>query len=143
MKLFLIAPFTGMLNPETGLIQDQYRTWLEKIIRFLESKGHQVISKHVREKWGEDLNTPEDAIEHDFDSAKTSDLIIAYLGNPFSPGVQMELGIALCYHKKIIVLTESKSEIPYLVRGLHKLTDTVFIEFKNEEDLITKLDKHL
>jgi nucleoside 2-deoxyribosyltransferase len=143
MKIFLIAPFTGMLNSDTHLIQDQYRTWLEKIIRFLESKGYQVISKHVREKWGKNLEKPEVAIKNDFDSVKKSDLIVAYLGNPFSPGVQMELGIALCNHKKIIILTEWDSDLPYLVKGLPQLTDTIFVKFKDEEDLIIKLDNHL
>lgn len=141
MRIFLSAPFTEKLDPGKRLIQPVYRSWLEKLIGFLERKGHQVFVAHVREAWGEKLEPPEIAIANDFASIKDSDLVIAYIGNPYSPGVQMELGFASSFGKKIIILTETESESPYLVRGLHQLTDTMLIRFNTQEDLITKLDK--
>lgn len=141
MRIFLSAPFTEKLDPHTQLIQPVFRRWLERLINFLEGKGHQVINAHVREAWGEKLEPPEIAIANDFASIKDADLVIAYIGNPYSPGVQMELGFASSFGKKTIILTESDPEIPYLVKGLHKLTNTVIIRFNTQEDLIAKLDK--
>jgi hypothetical protein len=141
MRISLSAPFTERLDPHTQLIQPMYRNWLARLISFLEGKGHQVINSHVREDWGGKLEPPEIAIVNDFTSIKDSHLIIAYIGNPPSPGVQMELGFASSFGKRIIILTETDSEMPYLARGLHRLTDAVLIRFDSQEDLIAELDK--
>ena len=115
--------------------------WLERVIAFLIGKGHQVANSHVREVWGQELDSPETAVKKDLTSIRKADLIVAYLGSPPSPGVQMELGMALSFSKPIVVLADRESTIPYLVRGLHHLTDSFLIQLDDEQNLLTELGR--
>jgi hypothetical protein len=139
MKVFLAAPFTQTIDQKTGLVDPSYRDWLEAIIRLLRIQGHEVICAHEREKWGQDLDAPGAAMRADFDAIKDSDLVLAHIGNPVSPGVQMELGIALSFGKRLIVLAEVESNAPYLIGGLCELADCRILRFDDPLKLLDTL----
>ena len=139
MKIFLSAPFTDKVDKNTDLIDPTYRDWLEKLIFFIEKRNHQIISSHVREAWGKKRDLPEVAIVNDFTSIREADMLIAYIGDPPSLGVQMELGYASSYHKKIVILCDSGTRLPFMVEGLHKITEVCLIRFENSEDLFSKV----
>jgi hypothetical protein len=141
MKIFLAGPYTGKLEPETGLINSEYRRMLEDIIVFLETKGHIVFNAHKREKWGAAIEPPETAIVNDFVALKESQMIIAHLSTPLSPGVQWELGVAASFGIKTVLLKESNAENAYLLDGMHKLTETYQIAFNDLEELLGELEK--
>jgi len=143
MRIFLAAPFTGKIDPATQLIEQSYRVWLESIIQDLESEGHSVTGAHIREHWGAKLEPPEVAIQNDFNSVRECDLAIAYLGNPPSPGVQMELGFAIAFKKPIIIIHEKQSTPPYLVKGIRKLTLASEIAFTDRDQLLKSLRKKI
>jgi len=135
MRIFVAAPFTGSIQKETRRLPDDYRQWLAKIIRELRASGHEVLCAHEREQWGEKLDSPETAIHLDWEAIRKSDVLLAYLGNPPSPGVQMELGYASALQKTIIVASEKHSDVPYLVRGLTRITNTIFVQFEDPSGL--------
>jgi Nucleoside 2-deoxyribosyltransferase len=118
LKIFLSAPMTQYLISDASSEFDLFRNHWSLIASALEHSGHEVFSAHKREAWGDDLATPEAALKADVSDLLASELIIAYIGNPPSPGVQMELGYAIATHKRILVFTENQPNEPYLVRGL-------------------------
>jgi nucleoside 2-deoxyribosyltransferase len=128
MKIFLAAPFTQMLDGETSRFAVPYREWLEEIIAFLRDAGHEVISAHIRELWGDALQPPSVALANDWAGIRQADVVIAHVGNPPSPGVQMELGIALSLGKRLVVLTSRDAFVPYLNRGLPDVADCIICE---------------
>ena len=81
--------------------------------------------------------------ENDFFAIKKCDVLLAHLGDPQSPGVQMELGIALTLKKRIIVLTEQGTQKPYLVKGLSGIVNVQYVEFNSDIDLYEQLDQIL
>jgi nucleoside 2-deoxyribosyltransferase len=143
MNIFLAAPFTDRIDPSTHVMEQSYRRWLEQIIQYLESLGYRVIGAHRREDWGAKLESPETAIQNDFAAVRDCELLIAYPGNPPSPGVQMELGFAAAFKKPIILIQENQSRIPYLLTGLGKLTRTSLIRFTNSTQLLEQLGREL
>lgn len=143
MNIFFAAPFTDRIEPATQLIEESYRKWLESLIVDLTAMGYSITSAHIREHWGEKLESPRLAIQNDFDSISNCDLIVAYLGNPPSPGVQMELGFAVALKKPVIIIREHNSPVPYLVRGLGKMTDATEICFINRVQLMRRLSSKL
>lgn len=143
MKIFLAAPFTDRIDPSTHVVEQSYRRWLELIIQHLESLGHRVIGEHSREDWGAKLEPPKTAIQNDFNAVRDCELLIAYLGNPPSIGVNMELGFAIAFQKPIIVIQEKQSRIPYLLDGIGRLTRTSQIRFTNNNQLLEQLSREL
>jgi nucleoside 2-deoxyribosyltransferase len=87
--------------------------------------------------------SPKEAIKVDFGEILIADCLVAYIGNPPSSGVLMELGFAASIKKPIIIFTENDNLIPYFARGLEAWTDTHIINFDDFSDLCNKFDKVL
>ena len=143
MKIFLAAPYTLCIDKKTGIIKQNHKSWLNDIISFLESKNVEIISAHRRERWGENIYSPEDAIYADFKSLDEVDMLFAFIGNPPSSGVLMELGYAASRQKKICIFFNNETPVPYLAQGLNRWTDTAFIEYSNFESLKVEFNKLL
>jgi nucleoside 2-deoxyribosyltransferase len=141
--IFLAAPFTQTLDDSTKQVSSEYRKWLEKLIRHLESHGDQVFSAHTREQWGTKLDEPAHALKADMHALEKSDWVIALVGDPPSPGVQMELGAALLLNKRIAILVKRGEFVPYLVRGLNTLPYAQTIEYSNEDEAMAALSATL
>ena len=107
---------------------------ISNLIEFLRQKGHTVVNALEREAWGENIYSPEDAIELDFQGVMEADVLVAIIGNPASPGVQMELGVASTHKIPILCLYQTEQFVPYLVMGLNRLTPTHYIEYTSLEE---------
>lgn len=143
MKIFVAAPFSDKIDPKTGTTTPDFTNKLKLLLDELRSKRHNVICAHEREQWGLNLDTPDEALDLDFKGIENSDCLVALLGNPPSPGVQMELGAAIILRKPIICLIKKDSIVPYLVMGIHRLTKIKYIEYETikqaTQDLINVL----
>ena len=142
-KIFLLAPFGNHINPDTGLIHDNNKEFIEKIISHLEKKGHIIENAHRRERWGLEWMKPEVCTPLDYKLIQDSDLIIAIPGHPASGGVHVELGWASSLKKKIMILLEDGKEYSNLVTGLNTITDVKFIKLKDNHEHLNDLDKLL
>jgi len=139
MRIFLAAPFSSVYRKRTGKIDSKFRERLETIIKLITEKGHNVISAHVRENWGQNLMSPDEFTPLDLNLIKECNLVVAYLGHQPS-GVYVELGWASALQKRIIVLAEHPiSQLSPLVQGLSRITETTIISFRDENELVTKL----
>jgi len=139
MRIFLAAPFSNVYRSRLGKVDSRFRKRLETIIKLIMKEGHDVISAHLRENWGQNLMPPSEFVPLDFNLIKECDLVIAYISDQPS-GVYVELGWASALKKKIIVLTDQPiSQLSPLVQELPRITQAVIISFKDENDLLMKL----
>jgi hypothetical protein len=128
LKVFLSAPLTQYVLAEDPAELDDFRAQWGHVAEAFERSGHDVFSAHQREAWGANLDTPESALKADVAGLIASELVVAYIGNPPSPGVQLELGYAIANHKQLLVFIEYGQEEPYLVRGLEAWPRTEVVD---------------
>ncbi len=132
-NLFVCAPITQISDPKTQVMDPQFRTWLTPFLDRLKADGHEVVCAHEREKWGESPYPPPRALIADLDAIKAADAIVAFIGDPVSPGVQMEIGYALSFPKPVVWIEQPGSKVPYLMEGLDAATRTVRLPFREED----------
>jgi hypothetical protein len=125
-SVFLSAPLTQYVNDPNSL--EGFRREWTGIADDLEHCGHTIFSAHRREAWGAALDEPLSALKADIAGIVNTDVIIAYVGQPPSPGVQLEIGYALAAHKDLLVFIERDQSEPYLVRGLGGLPGAKVVE---------------
>jgi hypothetical protein len=138
LRVFLSAPltqYTGDPPTMTG-----FRAHWEHVITRLSSSGHQVFSAHVREGWGLALDPPAAALRSDLSGVLESDLLIAYVGNPPSPGVQFELGCAITASIPTLIFIDADQATPYLVRGMHTLPNVDVVDVADIAQLCGELE---
>ncbi len=135
MKLFLSAPLTQYLAMPGRTTLDDFRTEWTRLTEVLEAAGHDVFSAHRRESWGADLDLPGPALSADLAGLDESDLVIAYVGSPPSPGVQLELGYAVARQKSLVVFVDRGQAAPYLVRGLPTVTEAEIVDIETLADI--------
>ena len=54
-------------------------------------------------------------------------VVVAMLGVPPSPGVQLEIGYALAKRKKLVIVTEADDPMPYLIRGVVERESAILV----------------
>lgn len=138
-KVFVAAPFTQTINPETGFVDSEYRLKLEPVLEALRSAGYEIFSAHDRENWGEALEDPATALRRDLNELSDADIVVAFVGSPPSPGVQMELGAAAIMGKPVIFLVEDGAASPYLLDGLPTVTTGIRINYHSGADAAQKV----
>jgi nucleoside 2-deoxyribosyltransferase len=146
LRIFLAAPFTGQVQATasgTALAAD-YRSFLESVLALLRGQGHAVVSSHEREDWGERIFEPQEAIGLDFKEVQACDLLLALVGDPISPGVQMELGYALALQRPISAYhTQARNELPHLLQGIDVFPNATLSRYESSADLLGQLKRAL
>jgi nucleoside 2-deoxyribosyltransferase len=138
MKIFLAAPFTQLLEPDGAGI-GRFRAIIREVMTIIEEAGHSVVCAHEREEWGLRLDTPARALKLDLTEIEISDVLLAIVGSPPSPGVQLEIGFAIAKQRKMVVCVKLGDFVPYLLRGIDSLPSVVLLEYSQETDLLAKL----
>lgn len=128
--IFLSAPFSQLLVD--GGLGVEVRERLNAVIDHLEAKGWSVGNAHKREGWGARLDSPHTAVRADLQGIEDSGVLVAILGSPPSPGVQLEIGFALARNKKLVIIAESDDPMPYLIRGVVEQESVVLIRQTND-----------
>jgi hypothetical protein len=127
-RVFLSAPLTQYVVASDPNPLEGFRCEWTGIADDLERCGHTIFSAHRREAWGAALDEPSSALKADIAGIVDTDVIIAYVGQPPSPGVQLEIGYALAAHKELLVFIDRDQPEPYLVRGLDNLRGAKVVE---------------
>jgi hypothetical protein len=123
--VFLSGPFTQLLRGNE--LPVEFRERLTAVIDHLEAKGWSVDNAHRRERWGARLDSPYTAANADLDGIEKAGVLVAFLGTPPSPGVQLEIGFALARNKKIVLIADEDDQMPYLIRGMVERDSVVLI----------------
>ncbi len=128
------APLTQLVasgSPRSA----QFKGYWERLMDTLDASGHEVFSAHRREAWGTRLDPPESALAADLGGLRWCEIVIAYVGNPFSPGVQLELGYSLALGRRLIVFIDEGQAEPYLMRGLPAVADAELVEIADIREI--------
>lgn len=147
MKAYIAAPYTSKSvtqnNLSHGKITDSsYLNFLDSIESVVRASGVQTFLPHRDlHNWGEADLTEEEIGRKSMEELKNSDLLIAYPEE--SVGVNIELGWASAFKKKILILINENSRISIMYLGLKGVTDSKIIRFKGIMDLRTKLREEL
>jgi nucleoside 2-deoxyribosyltransferase len=141
VRLFLSAPLTQYVTASDSSRLESFRIQWSRLIDSLESSGHEVLSAHRRESWGAKLDPPSIALAADLEGLRACELVIAYSGNPPSPGVQLELGYAVAIERPLLVFTEKGQQEPYLLRGLSAVSDAEVIDIDTISEVEAVLAK--
>lgn len=119
-SVFLSAPFSSVLDEHKGNFPPEVRERIETIIDRLEAREWIVFNSHRRERWGADLDTPYAALRNDLEAIASAERLVAVVGTPPSPGVQLEIGFALACGKPVVIVNDNANshDLPYLIRGV-------------------------
>jgi hypothetical protein len=138
VNVFLSAPLTQILAKGREGVLAFADVWNE-VIHELESSGHAVFSAHRREEWGAALNEPAEALVADLEGLRAADLVVAYIGSPPSPGVQLEIGYALALGRPFLIFVDRNQPEPYLLRGMPQVAQVELVEIDALPDILDGL----
>lgn len=147
MKAYIAAPYTSksvtQSNLHRGEIRDvSYINFLDSIESVAQSSGFQTFLPHRDlHNWGKANLTAEDVGRKSIEEVKKSDLLIAYPEQ--SVGVNIELGWASAFNKKVFMLINKNDRVSIMHLGLKGVTDSKIIRFRDIMDLRTKLREEL
>lgn len=147
MKVFISCPFTGLCDEKKYEVKNQYKSFFNKLVEMIESKGCEYYLAIKRENWGIEHKGPEECTKSDYEGVKTSDILIVIPGNNISKGisggVHVELGWASAMKKKLHLLIEDNFQYSPVLMGLGILTDTSYHrcnDFLND-NMLTLIEK--
>lgn len=146
MKAYIAAPYTSKSIKEHqhhGEIRDlSYMNFLEAIESTLQSSGLETFLPHRDlHNWGKSTISEEEVGRISFEKLKDSDILVAYPEQ--SVGVNIEIGWASAFKKKILILINEHDRISVMHTGLCGVTDSKIITFRDLIDLRTKLREEL
>ena len=147
MRAYIAAPYTKKTSnensPHYGEVTDMsYINFLNSVESVVRSIGFDTFLPHRDlHEWGK-AHLPEDAVvKNSFQELKNSDLLIAYPEQ--SVGVNIELGWACAFKKKILILLNENDRVSIMHSGLKGITDSEIVKFRDITDLRTKLKERL
>lgn len=149
MRIYFAAPYTDLAvkkkGAEYGWTPDDFNVWLRDITIEIEKLGHEITIPHRDyHHWGKIFPPLEElfVLQYKKITAET-DLLLAYIGNPQSGGVCIEIGYAIRSGIPVIIIKRPEEKITLLARGLNCISKCEIVEFENDGDLIRKLKGRL
>jgi len=136
---FIGGPFTGVLDPTTGLVESTHRCRYERLMRIFLGQGWSIFNAHHAEAWGAALAAAEDCTRRDLDWMRTCDLFVAFPGHPASPGTHVEIGWASALAKPTVLLLEPDQTHASLAVGLAPLAPVTYVTYSERPDLAATL----
>lgn len=128
MDIYMAFPFLPLLNPQTGLLDQQVEDLLRGLIAELEQSGNRVFCAHLVEDFGRESSEPEAVALRDFEAVRRADLIVAFpWWKTYSCGVHVELGVAATLNKPMVIFLDSQQSYSSMVTGLGAIANVRFI----------------
>lgn len=118
MKIFVAASYSSQVNYETGKVNSEYKNWLESELISLEEQGYQVFCALRADGYIINDVDPAKAFHLDIDQIKSSDILLAYVTDNPSAGVQTEIGYALALGKKVVIAHEEGHKLAYFNQAM-------------------------
>lgn len=96
---------------------------------------HNVCSEIDKIEEETDFDTPEKSISSDLESIQECDVFILHYPKEVPTSALVELGFAIAFEKKVIIITPKKNMLPYLIKGISAMNlDSVIIESEDIDD---------
>ncbi|MCL2037584.1 nucleoside 2-deoxyribosyltransferase [Candidatus Saccharibacteria bacterium] len=117
MKIFVATSFSSQIDYSTGQVSSQFMDFLKSQLDVLDQFG-ETFSAVRDDNHLLNQTTPEEAFRLDMDKIKEFDVLVAFLGEKVSAGVQTEIGIALAFDKKVLLATTDDVELGYFNKAI-------------------------
>jgi len=144
VKAYIAAPFSSMTEPVNderlyGELKDiAYIGFPEGIENVVKECGFETFLPHRDlNKWGRVYIEPSATVSGCYMAISSCDIFIAYPGK--SRGVHVEMGWASSFKKRLILLIPMGEKPSLIISGLNAVARTEVVEFKDAEDMKTKL----
>jgi nucleoside 2-deoxyribosyltransferase len=108
MKIFIATSFSSKVDYSTGEVNPEFKNWLEdNILSLVKGAGYDYFCAVEKEGWRVNNEDPAGAVTDDFNNLRSCDALLVVLDEEVSPGLQIEIGIAL-ERKMPIILAHKK-----------------------------------
>lgn len=142
MKIFLATPFSTKVDSDTGEVLPDFRKFVEGILKLVRQNGAAVYCGVEDEDWKIQDGDPIKAWRKDWEELKSADLFVAILEEGVSPGVQIEIGAAISWGKKIVLVTETEDQkLQWTNSTICKVPEYDIILVKGVNNLESELNK--
>ncbi|MFA6096959.1 MAG: hypothetical protein WC788_05020 [Candidatus Paceibacterota bacterium] len=149
MRIYFAAPYTNLAikkeGAEYGWTPDDFNKWLENTTDRIEEMGHEITIPHRDyHGWGKTFPPLRELFMAQYKKiTDETDLLLAYIGDPQSGGVCIEIGYAIRSGIPVIIIKRPEEKITLLAHGLNSISKCEIVEFESDEDLIKKLKRRL
>jgi nucleoside 2-deoxyribosyltransferase len=137
--VFVGGPFKALVDSSTGVVPIASRRPVARVVRHFERCGHEVLSAHRLERWGQMMVTPEECTRRDYDWIQRADVVVAFPGAPASPGTHVEVGWASAWGKPLVLILERDGQHAHLVLGLGALYPVQYLTYEDSDSFLDEL----
>lgn len=120
MRVFVAASYSSKVNYVSGEVYADYRNWMEDQLDAIEAEGHEVFNSLRKDDYKINNDDPAQAFLTDFDELDRSDVLVAFVSDQVSAGVQVEIGYAIAKSLRIILVQMAGSEPSWSNAALDK-----------------------
>lgn len=114
MRIFLSTPISCFKNSDE---LNEYKKMVMSLVSVLKNE-HIVCSEIETIRDETDYDSPEKSISTDLDSISKCDIFIFHYPKSMPTSALIELGFAIAFNKRIIIITPDKKILPYLSLGV-------------------------
>jgi nucleoside 2-deoxyribosyltransferase len=134
MKIFIAASYSSRVDYVSGRVFPDYKIWLEDLLVSLERSGHTVFCALRADNYTINTANPVAAFRLDAKEIEQCDILLAFIDNNVSAGVQLEIGYALALKKNIVLAHLPKHSLPYINSAIvhASLATEVLLPFTDE-----------
>lgn len=139
MQIFLSTSFSSQVDPASGAVLPEYRTFVTNVLEGLRREEGEVYCAIEIEGWKVSDQPPEVSIKSDLEHIDVSDVLIALIHDRPSAGVQFELGYAVAKAKRVIIARSSNDGLSYFNQGIVGAGLVTHLSYDNAATLLSQL----
>lgn len=118
MKIFVAASYSSQVNYQTGVVNPDYKNWLEHNLERLEGFGHGVFCALRFDEYRINNANPAEAFTLDETNIEAADGILAFVTEEVSAGVQTEIGLAVALKKQVVLAHLPGVKLAYINQAI-------------------------
>lgn len=133
-KFFLAAPYSQWMDEDRVALLPECKRDIEMVRKGLLATGASVFNAHFNEDWGRSWLPADICTPLDHEAVSQSSAVIAFVGDPPSGGVYVELGWASALQKPILAIVTPGAAVSPMLLGMHMVTHVDVLERPEELD---------
>lgn len=118
MKVFVAASYSSRVNYQTGEVMPDYKVWLEENLTTIEKMGHTVFCALRADNYRINSMDPAAAFKLDTEQIKAADVLLAFVEEDISAGVQTEVGYALALNKQVVLAHDPSTKLNWFNQAI-------------------------
>ncbi len=139
-KVFLATSFSHQLDPATGEVVPEFRSFIEQLLKGLrETEDLEVFCALEYEGWRQGIQPPEIGVLKDLEEVDRADVVVCLTHDRPSAGVQFELGYAVAKGKQVIIAATTEGQLAYYNQGVVSSGLVTLLQYEAAVTLLPQL----